>query len=888
MSSLKRYLIEFIILVTVIFLYFMYTSQGKSNFYNLISYAASNKVGVNVDIQLLDLSDYPHITANALVDKVYKIHLDGYLSDLWSERKFDLTYTIDAKYLKNKDIKIKSKVRLEGTIKGKRHYVELMGSGLLLDGNISCSFIKKKKVFHDVHLELEDINSSKLAKILNQKVIFRGLAHANLYFEHIDKKSKKGKITYAVRDKDFHGHVTDFNASVEVENKKHLFAMDLFMPKLTLHLKDGIYEQEKKYAHTKYELDIKNLLEFKKELGGTYLGSFYALGEIEYDKHIKIKGLSKSLDGLLGFDYNKTLLQLELIDIPLTSILQRLGEDTISLESNTTGKILYDVEKREMDAKIVFNNTKILPSKLTKSIYKTFDYDLADEKFSKSYLNAQLQNGKLHSQIIFSNNKNHLVLNDTKIDIDKKMIDTIIDLETPKHFLKGHVQVRLDDYITDDYFLQFNGVVEKYYNVFFDGILNNKLINMDYSLNARRVPSHICTIEDNVSIKGHINGPFNNLHVRGSGTVLEGNVSYDGIKIGDTFENVSIKLENIHALKLSTLLGEPNLPSGKANVEANFTKINKKEYEGSIDYVLKDAKYKSLPLAADVHIDIHNELQTFVSKIHLGNTRIELSKGLGDNITKKYSAFFKVGTKDLSQLEGVLGEKYIGSFYAVGNVKYNKELEIRGITKTYGGIIDFLYKKDFLILDLEDTSLKSLLLLFSQKPLLDASTSGAINYDYKKKLLLVETKLKNAKFEHTDIVDSVFEKAGVNLLKETFTQSTLSARYENKILNANINLKSPTSTFILNKIRVDNNTKVINAFFYFNMQKEEFTGKIYGTINNPKINLDMQKLLKYQVDKQMDTYIGKSNRKMMESMPMGGAAKDMATDIGGGFMDLFF
>ena len=429
MSSFKRYLIEFIVIITLIIWYFVYTSQGKSNFYTLISYAASNKVGVDVDIQFLDLSDYPHVVVEALVDEVYKIHLDGYLSKIWSERKFDLNYTVNSKYLKNKDIKIKSKVKLRGTIKGKHHYMKVTGSGMLLDGQVKYSLVKKKKVFHDVHLELEDINSSKLVKLLDQKVVFRGLAHANLYFEHIDKNSKKGKIIYKLRDKNFHGHMLDLNTTIDVENKKYLFSMDFLMPKLDIHLKDGIYERDKKYAHAKYELDIKNLSEFKKELGRTYLGSFYARGEIEYDKYNKIKGLSKSLDGLLSFDYTKNLLQVELIDIPLKSIFQRMRDNTIFFESNATGKILYDIKKREMDIKIVLHNTRVLSSKLTKSIYQTFNYNLVNEKFPKSYLNAQLKNGKLYSQITFSNTRHHLVLNNTKIDIDKKIIDTTILLQ---------------------------------------------------------------------------------------------------------------------------------------------------------------------------------------------------------------------------------------------------------------------------------------------------------------------------------------------------------------------------------------------------------------------------------------------------------------------------
>ena len=224
----------------------------------------------------------------------------------------------------------------------------------------------------------------------------------------------------------------------------------------------------------------------------------------------------------------------------------------------------------------------------------------------------------------------------------------------------------------------------------------------------------------------------------------------------------------------------------------------------------------------------------------------------------------------------------------MGNVSYKDKFQIRGLTKTFGGMIDFLYKDDMLLVDVEGSSLKNMLSLFTDKPLFDATVIGNINYDYTKKLLLVASKLKNAKFQPSKLIDTVYEKSGVNMLRETFSNSTLNARYQNKILEGNVDLKNDTAHFRLNNILLNNEYKTVNALFDINMQKQEFTGKIYGTLDNPKINLDMQKLLKYQINKQMDTYMGKGNRKLMESMPMGGTVKDMATDMGGGFMDMFF
>jgi hypothetical protein len=72
------------------------------------------------------------------------------------------------------------------------------------------------------------------------------------------------------------------------------------------------------------------------------------------------------------------------------------------------------------------------------------------------------------------------------------------------------------------------------------------------------------------------------------------------------------------------------------------------------------------------------------------------------------------------------------------------------------------------------------------------------------------------------------------------------------------------------------------------MQKNVFSGKVYGRLDDPKVNLNMQKLIRYQMDKQVDKMIGKDGREIMEKMPMGDVAKDMATDMGASFMKVFF
>jgi hypothetical protein len=52
--------------------------------------------------------------------------------------------------------------------------------------------------------------------------------------------------------------------------------------------------------------------------------------------------------------------------------------------------------------------------------------------------------------------------------------------------------------------------------------------------------------------------------------------------------------------------------------------------------------------------------------------------------------------------------------------------------------------------------------------------------------------------------------------------------------------------------------------------------------------LNFQKLLRHEMDRQMDSVVGKGNREMMDSMPMGEMPKDVASGMGGAMLDMFF
>ncbi len=889
MSTIVKYIIFIIIFISLILSYLFYTPLGNQQIYSSISYIFTKQTGLNVNVESINVQKYPYLEADMIVEDKYNLQVKGFFKN----SRIDMDYTLTSNCLQSTICTIDDEISITGQIEGPLSNVKVTGSGKALDGNVSYEFLKSKDTFKDIDLVLNDMNSSKLFTLLGQNAFLDGKADAHIHFDMISEESKKGQLTYNVKKSDISGLLVDLHTQINIDDNNQTFIMDVTAPELTLHLTQGEYDQEKNTAHAYYALDIKELSHLEKLLGYKYVGPFYAFGEVTFDRHIIITGLSKSFDGLFDFIYEKDILKADLIDVPLKNIMKRLAYEPL-LDANVIGQIQYNFLTESINAQTKLKNAKLASSELVDSLSEKTGIDLEHEVFDDSSVNLLYKDDILSGDIQLANNKNHLLLNQTKINPIKKSIEGYIDLKTKKYQLEGQTYVMTLDDATPmknalkDTYIRFNGSFNKHYKLTLNGLINDSLSNMDYTLNSSRFPSPMYTIEDDINLTGHLNGPFSRLHISGEGTALDGHIKYDGIKIDDKLENVSLSMNGIHSVKLSTLLGQKVFPKGRASLQVDFEYLSKENKKGQLVYSLEKSTLDKLPFSLHTQINLDNNKQTFTADVTMANAKLNITKGIRDADTNITSAFYVIDVKDLTPFEKLFGYKYYGPFYAMGKATHDKDFKIEGVSKTFGGILDFVYEKDQLDINLDSVSFKEFMALFPFQIMIDGDTTGTINYDFIKKRMVVNTELKNAKFLHSELVSNIYKKADVNMLVEEFDNSTLEATYQNDLLQGDLKLANDRGHFYLTNTIMDTNKSTINAYFDFKMQEQEFSGKVYGSLDDPEVDLNMQKLIRHKMDEQMDSMVGEGNRKMMEKMPMGEAAKDAASGVAGGFMGIFF
>jgi hypothetical protein len=397
---------------------------------------------------------------------------------------------------------------------------------------------------------------------------------------------------------------------------------------------------------------------------------------------------------------------------------------------------------------------------------------------------------------------------------------------------------------------------------FIDGIVNGKELDIDYHLVGDSFRYNAFKLNEKIDIKGHAWGQLSQPFIEGEGKLFEGEVAFSFIKTAKAFKNLKMALRNVNSEKVLLHLKKKPLLVGKADINAYFKYFSKHKSDGDALVYMKRAtmprvsgtvpfsfkskmKFKDMEYFYDIGI-----------KSDIGNMIV--ADGYYHKSKHESKANYAVDIKELSYFENFLKHKYRGGFQSEGAMSYyKKKLIVTGQSNKFGGLLKYKYVKEKIELNLYGVSLVKLLRFFSYPPLLSAKVYGSIDYHIKDKIVLMNTTLKEAKFRKTKMTDMIFNTTGIDMLKDTYDKSSFVGGYENSILSSTLKIDNGSDKHVyLTDTKMYSKTNAIQSKFEVKIVGEELYGDIYGTLKNPKVSIDMQKLLKYQLNKRLGEWLG--------------------------------
>jgi hypothetical protein len=439
-------------------------------------------------------------------------------------------------------------------------------------------------------------------------------------------------------------------------------------------------------------------------------------------------------------------------------------------------------------------------------------------------------------------------------------------------------------------------------NILLKGEVDNYRINMDYHLKGKSFKFNDFSIDDNIELLGSLEGAYSNLLVEGKGSLFDGDILFGFTKVPTKIKDMNIILKSVNSQKILKFLKKPRLIRGEADIEATFESFSKYKKRGQAKIIMTKAVMPDVapdvPFSLNANINFDDIAYKYIGKIDSKIGNLIIKNGEYHQSKKVAQANYELHLKDLAYFEKFLKHRYIGSLDTNGSVVYSNGLLVKGYTNKFGGKLSYSYKKKNIDLNLKEVYLERLLEQFSYPILLRSDVSGTINYDMKDKIVLIDTELKKTRFIKTKITSMLYDTAGIDLLSGTYDNSTFTGGYQNNLLSSELRIDDGKSHLYLIDTKMNSKNNKVNSKFEIKMQGQEIYGDIYGTLKDPKVSVDMSRLLKYQMNKQMGAWLGTEKsevvKRELKSVKKDVAEKlkeidvDDVTETAKSFIDGFF
>ena len=403
-----------------------------------------------------------------------------------------------------------------------------------------------------------------------------------------------------------------------------------------------------------------------------------------------------------------------------------------------------------------------------------------------------------------------------------------------------------------------------------EGEVNERSVDMNYHLVGESFRLNGFYVEDKVDVHGRLFGPFSKLLIEGQGELFEGRGRYRFIKVPNSFKEMNLTLTKANSQKVLTFLKQEPLIEGLVDMDAQFEHFSLHQKKGRVlvhmNRALMPTVVPNTFFRLTSRVDFNDIEYHYRADIDSDVGALTLRNGKYHQTKKSTEAEYKLHLDDLAYFEKFLKHRYKGALDTTGKVTYNNQLHLYGHTQKFGGDLEYIYSNEKIDFYLKGLSLVSLLSQFSYPALFSSKVYGTINYDMRDNMVLINTDLKETRFRETELTNMIHNASGIDLLLGVYNQSSFHGGYQNKLLSSTLKIDDGVSHLYLTDMKLNAQNNRVNSNFEIKMQGQEIFGEIYGTLKNPQVSVDMKKLLKYQMNKQLGGWLGTGEREAIKNV----------------------
>ena len=415
--------------------------MGHENLRSFLERSLSEKTDNKIEVTSLNLEHYPNLIIKLKINDTLNVTLEGEVN----RNSMSMRYHLTAKEFTFDTLLIHDNIDITGTLVGLFDALEVTGRGEAFDGKLNYAFTNFPNVIKHIHVEMNEVNSSKILHFLEQKELLHGRVDITARFTTFSNYEKKGNTTIHM-DRASIPQLSEnipfvLNAIIEFENMDYHYHGDIYSTVASMKFKNGHYYLGRKLAEGDYEIHVKDLADFEKIVEGNYQGGVDLNGSLQYDGYrnlFVLKGHTAEFGGDLSYIYKKNNIDFRLKSVSLERLLRKFSYPVL-FSSNIYGMINYNLEENILIMNASLKQTHFKRTQLSDTIYDTLKVDMLVGVYDKSYFLAAYQDSVLSSTLKIDNGKNYIYLTDTKMNTLKNSIDSNFEMKLEEQEIYGKI-----------------------------------------------------------------------------------------------------------------------------------------------------------------------------------------------------------------------------------------------------------------------------------------------------------------------------------------------------------------------------------------------------------------------------------------------------------------
>jgi hypothetical protein len=302
--------------------------------------------------------------------------------------------------------------------------------------------------------------------------------------------------------------------------------------------------------------------------------------------------------------------------------------------------------------------------------------------------------------------------------------------------------------------------------------------------------------------------------------------------------------------------------NGNFTLQAKQLTTNPKAMKKLLGKALKlRLKVESKGSLKDAKVYAHTSIKSNMANMVLKNTFF-------DTKTQVLKSAYSIDIPDMMKLYPLTDKKLYGKMHLEGTLTQDSMLSILGSTTSLGGTIQYSLKGDVFKSTISAVPVSRIMRMLGMSQTILGSATGKVTQNIKTEVGVADIVINGFQVKPSKTTNTVKMFIGKDPARIIFKSTKLHANMKGNITTYTLRAKGTSASLDITQGRLNKKTKANSAHFKFVYEKYVINGKIHGTSDNPKVEIDPASMINSKVGKE----IGKGLDKVLKGK-MGGFLK---------------